>query len=131
MLLFIVGHILAVPGSSFSYGVFPEFEGLSFSLWYFPVYFYPYYFLLALARFYHSTNGLQMLAAKNGLILNANIQKSMPALAARWIAISLAALGGLLFDVGNNVNHDFAQLLETVFGTDPTVPILLIGGLGL
>jgi len=131
LLLFIVGHVLAVRGSSFFYGVFPEFQGVSFSLWYFPAYFYPYYFLLALAGFFHATNGLRMLAAQNGLILNANVQKSMTALAACWIAISLAALGGHLFDVGDNANHDFAQLLETVFGTDRTVPIRFMGGLGL
>lgn len=127
LLVFIVGHIVAVRGSSFFYDVYPEFEGLAFSLWYFPAYFYPYYFLLALAGFYHATNGLRMLAAKQGLAISASTQRSVTALAACWIAISLAALGGLLFDVGDPASHGFAQLLAEVFGADPRQPIHLFG----
>lgn len=123
LLLVIVGHVLAVRGPSFFYGVFPEFEGLSFSLWYFPAYFYPYYFLLALAGFYHATNGLRTLAARQGVRISRDVQVWATVIAALWILVALLSLGGVLTDVGNQSDHGFAQLTSRLTGMDPRVPI--------
>ena len=57
LLVFIGGHILAVRGASWFYDVYPGFAGLAFSLEAVPGYFYPYYFLLGVAGFYHGLNG--------------------------------------------------------------------------
>ena len=123
LLVFIVGHILAVRGSSYFYGVFPNFEGLAFSIWYFPAYFVPYYFLLALAGFYHATNGLRMLAARQGWIISRQSQLAVTMIAAAWIALSLSALGGLLFDVGNPADNDFARLSAELLNLDLSKPL--------
>ena len=123
LMLVIVGHILAVRGSSFFYDVFAEFQGLSFSLWYFPAYFYPYYFLLALAGFYHATGGLLRFAAMRGLRMSPRTHGWITLVAAAWIVISLAALGGWLFDTGDVAAHPFATLLGDLSGMDPRTPI--------
>ena len=122
LLLFIIGHILAVRGSSYFYGVYAEFEGLAFSLWYMPAYFYPYYFLLALAGFYHATNGLRTLAARRGSLLPAKIHTGVIIIAAAWILVSLLSLGGVLVDVENPADNDFARLAGEITGMNPNEP---------
>ncbi|MBT4160665.1 MAG: hypothetical protein HOC70_01460 [Gammaproteobacteria bacterium] len=122
LLIFIIGHILAVRGSSFFFGVFPEFEGLTFSLWYLPAYFYPYYFLLALAGFYHATHGLRTLAARRGYQLPARLHTGIVIVAAFWFAVSLLALGGVLVDVPNPVDNDFARLSAQLLDMDISKP---------
>ncbi len=122
LLLFIGGHILAVRGSSFFFGVYPEFEGLSFSLWFFPAYFYPYYFLLALAGFYHVTNGLRTLAARRGIRVPIKAQMSVSVIAAIWIMISLMSLGGIFFDVPGQTDNEFARLAAELTNMDPSKP---------
>ena len=108
------------------YGVYPEFEGLAFSLWLFPVYFYPYYFLLALAGFYHASNGLRTLAARSGIRVTTlyarRVQASVSTIAAMWIMIALMSLGGVFFDVGDPTDNDFARLAATLFDMDPSQP---------
>jgi succinate dehydrogenase/fumarate reductase cytochrome b subunit len=68
LLVFIGGHILAVRGSSIFYDVYPGFAGLAFSIEVAPGYFYPYYFLLALAGLYHGLNGIGIAAARLGAV---------------------------------------------------------------
>lgn len=123
LLVFIFGHILAVRGPSYFFGVYPEFEGLHFSLWYFPHYFFPYYFLLTMAGFFHAGNGLRMIAARQGLHVSPATQLTVMMIAAAWIALSLMALGGLLFTLGNPADSEFAQLGASLFGLDPATPI--------
>lgn len=124
LLLVIVGHVVAVRGPSFWYGVFPEFEGLSFSLWYFPVYFYPYYFLLALAGFYHMAIGINRIGGRFSLPVPRRTSKVIIALAVGWTLISLLALGGHLFSVPNPSDSDFARLGEKLFDLDVSQPWL-------
>jgi succinate dehydrogenase/fumarate reductase cytochrome b subunit len=128
LLLFILGHIAAVRGPSFFADVFPEFEGVAFSLWYLPYYFYPYYFLLALAGFYHATNGLRTIAARNGIAISRSIQINATVIAAIWIAVSLLSFGGVLVPVENPADNDFARLLGSIWDADPTTPIRIFGG---
>ena len=58
LLAFVGGHIFAVRGPSWFFDVYPGFDGLAASIYFVPAYFYPYYFLLGLAGFYHMINGL-------------------------------------------------------------------------
>ena len=66
LLVFMGGHILAVRGPSWFFDVYPGFGGLAFSIDYAPYYFYPYYFLLAMAGFYHGLNGLSLALPRPG-----------------------------------------------------------------
>ena len=115
LLLVMAGHITAVRGASWFYGVYPEFAGLAFSMAAVPGYFYPYYFLLGVAGFYHGANGV-------GIALNRldwswpNLVIPTPALAritlvaALLTGTALLGFGGWLFDVGNVRDSAFAHL---------------------
>ena len=61
-MLVMAGHIAAVRGPSWLLDIYPGFLGLSFS-----VEFAPYYFLLALAGFYHGLNGLGIGLSRLGI----------------------------------------------------------------
>ncbi len=117
--LFIGGHILAVRGSSWFYDVYPGFEGLAFSVAAVPAYFYPYYFLLGTAGFYHALNGLSIALPRLGLSfrLPTSGLKVATLGAAALMTVSLLGFGGVLFDVGNPADSPFAKLaLEIVDG---------------
>ena len=122
LLLFIFGHILATRGASYFYDVRVEFEGLAFSLWFFPAYFYPYYFLLALAGFYHVTMGLRTLLNRFGITWSRRNHLIATFAAAAWITISLMSLGGLLFNIEGLADSDYARLAAQLTGLDPTEP---------
>ncbi len=122
LLIFIVGHVLAVRGSSFFFDVFPEFAGLSFSLWYFPAYFYPYYFLLALAGFYHGSHGLLTLLRRAGTTRRAFVPAPVLAAGAVWILVSLLAIDGRFFDVPGRTDNAFGRLAAELTGLDITEP---------
>ena len=124
LMLVIVGHVAAVRGPSVLYDVFPEFEGLSFSLWYFPAYFYPYYFLLAMAGFYHMTLGLDRVRIRFSLPLPTLSSRILLLTVAAWSVISLLALGGLLFPVSDPSTSAFALLGAQLFGLDVSRPWL-------
>ncbi len=125
LLIFIFGHIAAVRGPSFFMDVFPEFDGVAFSLWYLPYYFYPYYFLLALAGFYHAANGLRTLAARSGYAISRKVQINATVIAGLWITVSLLSFGGIFVEVQNPADNDFARLLGDIWGADPAEPIRL------
>ncbi len=119
LVVFIFGHILAVRGSSWFYDVYPGFDGLAFSIAYVPAYFYPYYFLLGMAGFYHALNGLSIALPRLGvrLRLPATNLKLATAGAAALMILALLGFGGFLFDIGNPYESAFAELaLELVDG---------------
>lgn len=119
LVLVIFGHIAAVRGSSWFFDVYPQFEGLAFSIDYLPGYFYPYYFLLGLAGFYHGLNGISIAGPRLGI----NLTMASPAL--KWSSVAFATilvaallgLGGLLFDVGDPRSSAFAKLALELIGT--------------
>ena len=117
--LFIGGHILAVRGSSWFYDVYPGFEGLAFSVAAVPAYFYPYYFLLGMAGFYHALNGLSIALPRLGLNVRLPTSglKLATAGAAVLMTVTLLGFGGVLFVVGDPADSPFARLaLEIVDG---------------
>ena len=116
LLAVIGGHILAVRGSSWFYDVFPGFEGLAFSVDAVPGYFYPYYFLLAVAGFYHGVNGAGIAAARLGWFrpLPTSVLRWSTAGAAGLTVLALGGFGGWFFDVGDPAGSEFARLTTSI-----------------
>jgi len=110
LVLFVPGHILAVRGTSLFYGIYPEFEGLSFSLAFLPLWFYPYYFLLAMAGLYHGSNGVASMLVRNGMLSDRRkLVLPLLLLGGIGIVISLMSLGGLLFGIPDPMDNDYAR----------------------
>ena len=120
LLVFIVGHVLAVRGPSWWFDVYPGFDGLAFSMEFAPYYFYPYYFLLAMAGFFHGLNGSMIALRRLGVRVSAGApaMQRVSAMAAIFTVVALLALGGVWFDVGPVHESDFAQLGARLFGIE-------------
>lgn len=116
------GHIMAVRGASWFFDVYPGFAGLAFTVEALPGYFYPYYFLLGLAGFYHGLNGIGIALSR---LRNEPSPWRLPshhlyrATAAAGIltGAALLAFGGVWTDVGNPAHSDFAQLAYDLLGS--------------
>lgn len=112
LLVFIAGHVMAVRGSSWFFDVYPRFDGLAFSIDAVPGYFYPYYFLLAVAGFYHAMNGLGIALTRLGLPLQIRAPhlRYATGTATLLTVLALLGLGGVLFEVGDHAESAFGQL---------------------
>jgi succinate dehydrogenase/fumarate reductase cytochrome b subunit len=112
-------HVAAVRLPSLLYDVWPRFAGVAFAIEWVPAYFYPYYFLLALAGFYHATNGSLLALGRVGVKI-----RPLRLPAARWVLIgggatiivSLLGFGGVWFDVGDPMNSEYARLYLELMG---------------
>jgi len=116
--VFVVGHVIAVRGASFFAGVQPGFAGLSFTLAQVPGYFYPYYLLFGAAALYHGLNGLVLAAARLGWRMRVT-QRSLLAVTALGSALVLLALlgfGGVLFEIHDPYDNDYARLVLGIVG---------------
>jgi succinate dehydrogenase/fumarate reductase cytochrome b subunit len=123
LLVVIVGHVLAVRGSSWFFDVYPGFAGLAFSIDYLPGYFYPYYFLLGMAGFYHALNGVGIAAGRLGLRpWIGSLSTRAVAIASGFAGVAMLAallgLGGVWFDVGDVQSSAFAQLAFELLGAE-------------
>lgn len=121
LVLTVFGHVLATRGVSFWYGTFPEFAGVSFSLWWVPGYFYPYYFLLFMAGLYHGTMGAGMLLRRAGLVRSTASSRTNSGLlfvGAAVATISLLAFGGKLFEIDDPRDNDYARQYAEFFDID-------------
>lgn len=116
LLFFIGGHIFAVRGPSWFAGVYPGFEGLAFSIDFAPYYFFPYYFLLGVAGFYHATNGVSVALGRLGVPLgiSGSALRTSTAVAAVLMVTALLGFAGAFFDVGDVYNSEFAKLAEAI-----------------
>ena len=118
-LLFVVfGHALATRGISFFYGVVPGFEGVSFSLWWVPAYFYPYYFLLFIAGLYHATMGISGLLKRRGFKQAARLPVVVSALGAIGVSLALLGFGGVLFEIDDPRDNDYARQYSELMDID-------------
>lgn len=117
LMIFIGGHIFAVRGPSWFYGVYPGFEGLAFSIDYAPYYFFPYYFLLGVAGFYHALNGLSVGLPRLGLRLALGNVTLVRATACAAIVMTAALLGlaGVWTDTGAPYESEFAKLAMEIW----------------
>lgn len=117
----VAGHVLAVRGPSWFFDVYPGFAGIAFSLEFLPGYFYPYYFLLGLAGFYHGLNGLSIATGRLGwrVPVTPRLLAATTAVAGVLMVAALLGLGGQLFDVGEPSNSAFAHLARDILGVEP------------
>ncbi|MGE0621208.1 MAG: hypothetical protein AB7I04_13605 [Pseudomonadales bacterium] len=118
LMIVIGGHILAVRGASWFYDVYPGFEGLAFSVAAVPGYFYPYYFLLAVAGLYHGLNGAGIAASRLGrpMALATGTLGRVTAAGAVLTVLALGGFGGWFYDVGDVRSSGFAVLTTRIAG---------------
>jgi succinate dehydrogenase/fumarate reductase cytochrome b subunit len=94
LLIFTFGHILATRGASLIYDVFPGFDGVAYTLVWFFGWFFPYYFIFAVAGLYHLLNGVALALPRLGL-RGPGAARSGRIVAAAWLAGAVALLLGL------------------------------------
>ncbi len=109
--IMIPGHVVATRGASSFAGIFPQFEGMAFTMQWFPAYFYPYYFLFAAAGIYHAWYGVQSILRSPAIVGKPNTMPFWlpPVIGSSLVAMSLLAFGGWLYPVGDAMNSDYAQ----------------------
>lgn len=115
LLVFVFGHIAATRGPSLLWGIYPEFEGVSYSFVLAPYWFYPYYVLLGLAGVFHGGRGALLAAASLGAKVPASLRKGVGfwapiAVAGTLVVLGVMGLGGVLYDVPDASQHPFARL---------------------
>jgi hypothetical protein len=118
----IAGHVLATRSPSLFEGFHPGFAGLSFSLWWLPAIFYPYYAALALSALYHGTNGLFIAASVFGWSVPSGLRTGwgygLPLTALGSILLlGIGALGGNLYEIPDPTDNEYARMWEE-FGAD-------------
>ncbi len=116
LLFFFIGHISATRGSSFFYGVFAGFEGVSWTFRWVPAYFWPYYSLLFISGAVHLIIGVKraLPALQLGALPWPRSSRAVAltcALAAMLGLTGILHLGGVLRDVGTPENGPFAKLV--------------------
>jgi succinate dehydrogenase/fumarate reductase cytochrome b subunit len=112
LMVVVAGHIAAVRGPSWFLDVYPGFAGVSFSLAFAPAFFYPYYFVLGVAGFYHGVNGALVAAGRLGWPA-AGLARRLPvatAVAALLMVVALASFGGFVGAIDDPFDNDFARL---------------------
>lgn len=124
LLLVIFGHVAAVRGPSLLLGFFPGFEGVSFSLWWMPGYFYVYYTLFGASALYHGLNGAWLALHALGLRRDASPPGGRRALlvpvalGTALVVAALLAFGGRLFPIGDPREGPYARMWEERFGVE-------------
>ena len=124
LLAVVFGHVLATRGIGYFLHAAPGFEGISFSLWWLPQYFYPYYFLLFMAGFYHSRQGLgRILIAYFTVRIKPERSKRLNQAATLVVIAALLGFGGLLFDIPDPRDNDYARQYARLLGVDLNQPL--------
>lgn len=126
LVLVVFGHMLATRGISFWYGAFPEFQGVAFSIWWIPGYFYPYYFLLFMAGLYHGSMGAATLLRRGGIIQSTS-SKWLPFCVGTFgtagVIAALLGFGGVLFEIDDPRDNDYARQYSEIFNIDLSRPL--------
>ena len=126
LLLVVFGHMLATRGIGYWFDAAPGFAGISFTLWWVPAYFYPYYFLLFMAGLYHSYNGLALLLARAGfpkLGKNSMARHVVMITGATGVVLSLLSFGGQIFEIHDPKDSNYARAYAELFQIDLAAPV--------
>lgn len=125
LLIVVFGHVLATRGIGLWYDAPPGFAGISFSLWWMPSYFYPYYFLLFMGGLFHSYNGISLLLARTGYpqIRKNRAARSLVMLSgAVAVVVALMAFDGKLFDIHDPRDSPYARAYAEILQIDLGAP---------
>ena len=118
LLTVIFGHVLAVRGLPLAYDVFPGFAGVSFSLWWMPALFYPYYVLFAASALYHGVDGTVLALYALGVRGDTSIPGGRLGLWApvgvgsALVLLALLAFGSRLFPIADPTQNTYARMWE-------------------
>jgi succinate dehydrogenase/fumarate reductase cytochrome b subunit len=116
--IFIFGHIAATRLPAILADAPPFFAGVSFSLHFMPWWFYPYYALLGIAGLYHMFYGIPVALGALGVRAPQAIRRG----AGFWVPVSVGAVvivtallgfGGVLYEVDDPFDNDYARAYET------------------
>ena len=103
------------------FDVYPGFGGLSYSLWWQPWMFHPYYFLLGTCGLYHGLNGLVLAADLWGWRLPAALRSDgllygVTLAGAAVFVVAQVSLAGGLEPVADPTSSDYARLMNELVG---------------
>lgn len=117
LMVVLAGHVAATRGPSLFLDFHPGSAGLSFSLWWLPWLFYPYYASFAIAGLYHVANGLILVGGHFGRPLPAVVRRGpgfwLPFAAATGaIWLGLLGLGGWLYEIPDPTNNAYARMWD-------------------
>ena len=121
LLLVVIGHALATRGVAYWFDAVPGFQGVAFSLWWMPGYFYPYYFLLFMAGLYHGVTGVQQIRRRMGGssgTVRVGYSLTGYAIAAVFVTAALLSFGGQLVEIADPRDSDYARQYSEFFGID-------------
>ena len=115
--IFVFGHIAATRLPALLADAPPFFGGVSFSLHYVPWWFYPYYGLLGIAGLYHLFYGIPVALGVLGVNAPQAIRRGpgfwVPVCAgAAVIVLALLGFGGVLYEIDDPFDNDFARAYE-------------------
>jgi succinate dehydrogenase/fumarate reductase cytochrome b subunit len=121
LMIVIGGHVAAVRFIPAWYGIRPEALGVSFTFQFLPVFFYPYYLLLAVCGFYHAANGMAVAASRFGFRfpLNTPTLYLLGVGATVLTLLALLGFGGWIYEVGDAFGAPFARLVLELIGERP------------
>jgi succinate dehydrogenase/fumarate reductase cytochrome b subunit len=115
--IFIFGHIAATRLPALLADAPPLFGGVAFSMHFAPWWFYPYYALLGIAGVYHAFYGIPVALGVVGMRAPQWIRRGpgfwVPvATGAGVIIAAVLAFGGLLYDIDDPFDNDYARAYE-------------------
>jgi succinate dehydrogenase/fumarate reductase cytochrome b subunit len=115
--LFVFGHMAATRLPALLADAPPFFGGVSFSLHFMPWFFYPYYALLGIAGLYHLFYGVPVALGVLGIRAPQAIRRGpgfwIPvSAAATIIVLALLGFGGVLYEIDDPFDNDFARAYE-------------------
>lgn len=118
--IFVIGHAAATRLPALLADAPPFFAGVSFSMHFAPWFFYPYYGLLGIAGLYHAFYGipvaLGVLGVRTPQFLRRGTGFWVPVgLGAALIVTALLGFGGLLYEIDDPFDNDFARAYQSAF----------------
>ncbi len=118
LLLVVFLHAAATRGVALISGAATGFDAVSFSIWWMPGYFLPYYFLLFMAGLFHGYNGVLRLITRRTGQGARQLKRARPVMltaGSLLVAISLAGFAGVRYDIPDPTRSDYAAAYARIF----------------